>query len=710
MLTDKEKALIRQIKKQRALKKSNKRVALFMRVSTFKQADKDDQVPIPVQKELLLEFIGKHQDWEPCGIEYAEVNSAFKLSFKERATIAHAINDAADDKFDIILFFKHDRLSRISDEYTTILKEFWELGVEPWDYEKQQPLTIKSQMDKLVRFVEGWQSETESTNTSFRVSQNMAKYAEEGRWLGGTSPYGFRYKELTVETVDKALRNSRNKRRVRLGIEQDPEEAQMVQKIFQLYVSGYGSSKICSILNNSPYNYRKRNGKLLDESMILSIIKNPIYIGYPTWGKTSMQNKYFERKNKNEWVVSQEKIEEYRIITDELWEKAQQCYQERSTQARKGKSFSRRSLGTDRLLRGIAVCGYCGEPLVSKTYSDSKTNYHKDGYICRSFKRKSPCSSSYGFWDKESLENIVINAISHFFNELIVPDEKKLLDRVMDLYKKMQNYDNDEYKQLEKAIKQLKIQQEFYVTEFNKLLIGEQSSLPEKVIKEQMFKIQSELEVSEKKFDDLLKIRNSKPLDIELLKSIISELKSWNEIFAKAEVETQKTMLQQIIDCILVFDDKVEIKFDFSYKDLMNFLSGSEKDKLNLSIEEFDSRIQKTQTFKYVHKIKVRNEGRKYWEIVSKWEEKLGKDFGKIIADMRKEHSPDEVIKILGISRGFLYYHFGKYMDRIWCLQNHYAKPLKDIIIEMKKQNRTMTQISEELGLGVTTLYNHLKK
>lgn len=44
-------------------------------------------------------------------------------------------------------------------------------------------------MDKFVRFLEGWQAETESKNTSLRVSEAMQQLAKQGKWsVGGPRP------------------------------------------------------------------------------------------------------------------------------------------------------------------------------------------------------------------------------------------------------------------------------------------------------------------------------------------------------------------------------------------------------------------------------------------------------------------------------------------------------------------------------------------
>lgn len=69
--------------------------------------------------------------------------------------------------------------------------------------------------------------------------------------------------------------------------------------------------------------------------------------------------------------------------------------------------------------------------------------------------------------------------------------------------------------------------------------------------------------------------------------------------------------------------------------------------------------------------------------------------------------SPDEVIETLGVSRGFIYYQFSHAMNKIKYIENHHKKPLHEIIASLREEGKTMNQISKQLGLAVTTLYNH---
>jgi DNA invertase Pin-like site-specific DNA recombinase/transposase len=711
-LSNKEKEQLRNEKNEWYKGGNKKRVAPLMRVSTYKQAHSDDTVPIPVQRDKLLKWINEQPDWELAMVngeplEYIEISSAYKISRKDRELIKSTLSDAEKNLYDVIVFFKHDRLSRISEEYITILQDYWNLGVEPWDYEKRIPLVVKTPSDKLVRTIEGFQAENESYNTSFRVYEHMSSYAEEGMWMGGNAPYGYRYKDPVINKVKD--KSGKNRRKVRRGIEINPDEAKLVRLIFELYISGYGSKRICGILNNPPHNLRKRNGKPFDHTLILDIIKNPIYIGIPTWGKTSNQDKYFKSIPEEDWFFSKEKIEKYRIIDDKTWQKAKEILDERRKQVKKGKPISTRSLASDRLLAGLVFCGYCGAPLLSHNYKSR--DYKLSGYVCRSEKRKYPCESTYGFWRADHLDNLVLDVVIENFAELFTLDTREIFEKAKNQYNKTLQKESDETIKLKSSIKRLSKLKEYYINKFNRLLLGEVEAdelLPQEVIGEQLKNIQEQLNDANERLSELKPADTKSPLDEKLLQEIIDDLRSWDKILLAADITIKKTMLSQVIDSIIVYDEEIQINLNYNLKEMVNNVAPS----LASFIPDRWGIIPMNKIIKYTRHKKTRSEGAQYWKTVRKWEKELGKPFGEIIAELRLLDglSPKDVIKKLGVSKGFIYYHFPEYMNRITYLEKKYQKKLSEVVLDMRNENKTMPQIAEILGLSISALYLHLRK
>jgi DNA invertase Pin-like site-specific DNA recombinase len=174
------------------------RCAALFRVSTVKQAQRrnDADESLPVQREAIRRFLAEyHADW-PLVCEYAEEGvSAYHNSSAARDVLQDMLRAASRHEFEVLLVFKADRLSRQSFEYPVILSQLGHCGIQVIsvaDTPGGRSLDTEGQMDKLLRFIEGWQAETESYNTSVRVSEAMRQMAEKGKWTGGTPSYGFR--------------------------------------------------------------------------------------------------------------------------------------------------------------------------------------------------------------------------------------------------------------------------------------------------------------------------------------------------------------------------------------------------------------------------------------------------------------------------------------------------------------------------------------
>ena len=141
----------------------------------------------------------------------------------------------------------------------------------------------------------------------------------------------------------------------------DPEESKWVQKIFDLYSEeGWGSAKIAKYL----YESHVRTKKLKDgqpcynwsQTTIRRILKNPIYTGIVINGKESTKNIYTNERIQNpeeEWYISERP--EFRIISDEQFEKVQQIIKDNAGNCSLGRQKS-----TKHLFSNLIKCGCCG--------------------------------------------------------------------------------------------------------------------------------------------------------------------------------------------------------------------------------------------------------------------------------------------------------------------------------------------------------------
>jgi hypothetical protein len=154
-------------------------------------------------------------------------------------------------------------------------------------------------------------------DTKVRVTDMMRLIHKEGYWTGGNPPYGYR-----------------NHHEMSNMLEIDPKEAEVVKEIYRLYVSeGFGMLRIAGILNDR--GLQTRTGREWRSESIRKILRNTVYKGYLSYGKTKTVEgefgSYQKYTKQGEELVSEKFWPEYEIIQAEIWEKAQKMKQSRVT-------------------------------------------------------------------------------------------------------------------------------------------------------------------------------------------------------------------------------------------------------------------------------------------------------------------------------------------------------------------------------------------
>ncbi|HEY3366201.1 MAG TPA: recombinase family protein [Symbiobacteriaceae bacterium] len=355
--------------------------AAIYRVSTEKQVKRDGEDSIPVQATAVRAFVAAHPGWTLVR-EYAEEGvSGFKVSAADRDVLQQALADARRGLFQALIVFKADRLSRNSMEYPLVIDRFRRLGCEVWsvaDAPGGRLLALDTQMDKFIRFLEGWQAESESQNTSIRVSAAMRQMAAEGRWTGGPPPFGFR------------LNPARRPRSSQPALLIDESQAAAVRRMVRLYLEErMGCSRIAAVLNQEGVGHL--SGRPWDGQRVRRILQNPIIAGLPTYGRTRPGLRTRAAASPYDLVQfvlprdaagNPRPVPDLQIVPLDLWLQvlaAMQSKRRAPAGAASGDGSEERRLRPARgLLTGLLVCGHCGARLVAGTGARDRRYY-----LCR---------------------------------------------------------------------------------------------------------------------------------------------------------------------------------------------------------------------------------------------------------------------------------------------------------------------------------------
>lgn len=305
------------------------RVVIYIRVSTEEQALHG--YSIAAQEERLIAYC-KSQDWEVVKIYKDEGASAKDL---ERPQLQKLLYDMRSKAFDIVLVYRLDRLTRSVLDLYKLLEEFEQYDVKFKSATEIYDTTTATGrlFITLVAALAQWERE----NLAERVKMGMLKKATLGEWSGGTSPFGYEYRDGKFNMI--------------------PEEIQIVRKMFSM-ARTMGMDSIAKRLNK--LGYRTRKGAEFAGFTVQYIVKNPFYIG-----KMRFNNERFMvRMPLSAQQLFDSELIEPAIDEKEFWEL------QVILDGRKDKKG--RGMTGGYYFTSILKCGKCGGPMTGTVYSGVK--------------------------------------------------------------------------------------------------------------------------------------------------------------------------------------------------------------------------------------------------------------------------------------------------------------------------------------------------
>ncbi len=155
----------------------------------------------------------------------------------------------------------------------------------------------------------------------------------------------------------------------------EPQEADVVRRIFEISASGLSLTAIAKTLNGDKVpTPRPRTGKKFASwcpSAIRAMLHNELYAGRIVWNRSRFikrpgTNKRVRRvRPRSDWRIIDRP--ELRIVSEDLWQRVrdrQRLVQELYGRAGGGRVLNR-SMSSPYLLTGLVKCGVCGAPLAS---------------------------------------------------------------------------------------------------------------------------------------------------------------------------------------------------------------------------------------------------------------------------------------------------------------------------------------------------------
>ena len=361
------KKLVKDIK----VEKRRKLIAIYCRVSTEEQSE--NGYSIDEQERLLEEWCKKmgyviYKCYSDRGISGKNI--------KDRPALKELLSDAKEGKFDMVISWKINRVSRKLEDVLKIVNILEKNNITFKSY--SEPFETDTPAGRMQFQMMALIGEFERGTIAQNVKMGMIAKAKSGNWCGGRV-LGY---DLVPNNSPEEEKKGKNK------LEINEKEAEIVRFIFNEYSKGKGYKAITNKMNKLGYKTKKGNN--FSVGSIRDILTNPVYIGEIRY---NVRQNWSEKRRRN---INPNPIrvkgKHEAIIDRELWDKVQLILE-----SKKGKPS--RIYDGEYPLTGILRCPKCGAGMViSRT-----TNTLADGtkkriayYCCGNWKNKgtSVCNSN----------------------------------------------------------------------------------------------------------------------------------------------------------------------------------------------------------------------------------------------------------------------------------------------------------------------------
>ena len=540
---------------------TKKIVRILLRVSSDQQLEADGDLSI--QRQLVVEEVKKHEEWILDSKEYFEgSNSGYKNSVVDRDVLQEALRDAENKEYDILLAYKDDRLGRRMLEIPMYIMSLKQFGVDVYTV-KDGLLTpdIGDVMGMLRLTMQYGMAEKSSSDTGIRVKDTAKKLVQQGKFMGGKAPYGYK-----LEYSGEYSKHQRALKHLVIV----PEHAEVVKYIYKLSLyKEYGSGKIATTLNLDNRYKNLAPNDVWKSGTITSILTNPIYTGYTAYRRREHIGGRYRSLSQEDWIIAEKPNDEITIIDRDMWEKVQISRQKRGRKYQK-QSWNEKATVISRndgqlALIDVAYCGYCGRKLTNGTKYDywtikgtgERRSSQKSIYKCQNVWQGVPHEKMKQI-RADKIEPIVFKKLSEYVGRL--QEDENIFEQILE----NQSFEKKQQEQIlvreKRKLQEIEKDMDILNDAIPKAITGTYPLPLEDLAKN--IERQKDKAAKQKAVVDELEI-NIKNLSVsqEDWENLYHNLPTWQDIFMNADVATKRVLVNKLIERIDITDDTVVIHF-----------------------------------------------------------------------------------------------------------------------------------------------------
>lgn len=315
------------------------KIAIYSRKSKVSEKGNSTSNQIKYCKDYAEEFFDNIEDI------YIYTDEGFSGGNSERPMFKQMMIDAQSRKFDVLICYRLDRISRNIAQFSNTYEILQNYRIEFVSVKEQ--FDTSSPIGRAMLNIAMVFAQLERETIAERIKDNMHALACSGRWLGGRCPTGF--KSQAIEYYDKNL----NKKKM-YKLSPIKEEINIIIMIFNGFMNIKTLRGVESYLLEE--GVKTRNNCNFSAATIRDILLNPVYAfadsdtykyfvsmganvcgnlydyngkyGIAAYNKTDQNNKPGKAKDISQWIIS---IGGHKgIINGLTWIKAQKILSKNS--------------------------------------------------------------------------------------------------------------------------------------------------------------------------------------------------------------------------------------------------------------------------------------------------------------------------------------------------------------------------------------------
>lgn len=328
------------------------KVAVYIRVSTDMQVE--DGFSIEGQRTRLTSY-AESQDWE---IYDYYVDDGYSAKDMNRPAMKRMMQDMEEKKFEVILVYKLDRLTRSVADLHALLKTFDVHGVK--FKSATEIFETTTAMGRFFITLVGAMAEWERGTISERVRFGIEQMVSEGRKPGGTKPFGYTKDEELIE-----------------------EEAALIREAREIYLSGLGFKSVAAKLNREG---KLRRGQEWTDATVAYTLENPYYAGIIRLGSKNATGDYVNTSKEKRVKCIYGKGSHETVFTTEEYDELKTYMEKRS--------HGGHSRVKTYWFSGVLRCGRCGSAMFGRLSTKRTTTMgvvRTPLYICNNRHHSRSC-------------------------------------------------------------------------------------------------------------------------------------------------------------------------------------------------------------------------------------------------------------------------------------------------------------------------------